>query len=129
MSAILCRRPAVKVTSVRSVFKSAAKPIPPEPPVAALSCQKDADGGASHRGTAWLAVLELNAHRKLIRPLAKRLAAGDAEGSRLRDAVGRATSEAELKKGGTLDALRRSPLVGAELDLGRPPISGRWIEL
>ena len=29
------------------------------------------------------------------------------------------------KKGGILDALRRSPLVGADLDLGRPVTHGR----
>ena len=33
------------------------------------------------------------------------------------------------KKGGILDALRRSPLVGADLDLNRPLTPGRRVEL
>jgi hypothetical protein len=32
-------------------------------------------------------------------------------------------------KGGILAALRRSPLVGAELDLARPRIAGRKVDL
>jgi hypothetical protein len=33
------------------------------------------------------------------------------------------------KRGGVLAALRRSPLVGAELDLTRPVLDGREIDL
>jgi hypothetical protein len=33
------------------------------------------------------------------------------------------------KKGGILDALRRSPLVGADLDLGRAVTHGRKVDL
>jgi hypothetical protein len=33
------------------------------------------------------------------------------------------------KKGGILDALRRSPLVGADLDLVRPVACGRKVDL
>ena len=33
------------------------------------------------------------------------------------------------KKGGIVDALRRSPLVGADLDLNRPATVGRKVDL
>src|ERR1017187_875590 len=34
-----------------------------------------------------------------------------------------------VEKGGILNALRRSPLVGADLDLNRPPTPGRRVDL
>jgi hypothetical protein len=34
-----------------------------------------------------------------------------------------------LKKGGILAALRRSPLVGSDLNLARPRIDGRRVDL
>lgn len=83
----------------------------------------------TERGMARFEVLGLDGDRKLIRSLARRLAAGDAGASRIRAAVRLTISGGESKKGGILDALRRSPLVGAELDLKRPAISGRRIEL
>ena len=83
----------------------------------------------TERGMARFEVLGLNADRKLIRSLAKRLASDDSDSARIRAAVRQTISGGESKKGGILDALRRSPLVGADLDLKRPLTSGRRIEL
>jgi hypothetical protein len=83
----------------------------------------------TQRGMARFEVLGLNADRKLIRSLAKRLADDDSDSARIRAAVRLTISGEESKKGGILDALRRSPLVGADLDLKRPLTSGRRIEL
>jgi hypothetical protein len=41
----------------------------------------------------------------------------------------RQVSAEPLKKGGILTALRRSPLVGADLNLARPRIDGRRVDL
>ena len=83
----------------------------------------------TQRGMARFEVLALNTDRKLIRALAKRLAASDSDSPRIRAAVRIAISGGESKKGGILDALRRSPLVGAYVDVKRPLTSGRRIEL
>ena len=64
-------------------------------------------------------VIGLKTGRDLIRALAKRLAEGGPEASRLRDAISHAVTGAPSQKGGILAALRRSPLVGADLDLSR----------
>ena len=64
-------------------------------------------------------VIGLQTDRDLIRALAKRLAEGGPEASRLRAAISHAMTEAPTQKGGILAALRRSPLVGADLDLSR----------
>jgi hypothetical protein len=74
-------------------------------------------------------VLGRNADRELIRALARRLASDDSDSARLRCAVRLAISGEPSKKGGILHALRQSPLVGADLDLSRPKISGRKVDL
>jgi hypothetical protein len=56
-----------------------------------------------------------NSYRDLIRSLAKRLAEDDPEAARIRKAVGRTIAGEPPRKGGILAALRRSPLVGADL--------------
>ena len=81
------------------------------------------------QGMARFEVLGLDGDRDLIRTLAKRLAGDDADSARIRTTVRLTISAEPPKKGGILDALRRSPLVGAELDLRRPLTSGRRIEL
>ena len=63
--------------------------------------------------------------RELIRSLAKRLTEDTPEASRLRSAVSKSMAGDGSKKGGILATLRRSPLVGADLDLTRPPETGR----
>jgi len=81
----------------------------------------------SERGLARFEVLGREADRHLIRSLARRLAEDSPEALRLRAAVSQHIAGEPPKKGGILAALRRSPLVGAELDLTRG--EGRKIEI
>jgi len=83
----------------------------------------------TQRGMARFEVLGLNADRELIRSLARRLAADNADVVQIRAALRRAISGTESKKGGILGALRRSPLVGADLDLRRPATATRKVDL
>lgn len=68
------------------------------------------------------------ADRDLIRSLARRLAEDTPQASRLRSAVSKTLAGDGSTKGGSLAALRRSPLVGADLDLKRSREEGREIE-
>jgi hypothetical protein len=81
------------------------------------------------RGVARFEVLGLETDRELIRLLAKRLAQDDLEASRIRSEVVRNVSADQGRKGGILAALRRSPLVGADLKIERPFQSGRKVDL
>ncbi|MGZ5871557.1 MAG: hypothetical protein ACXWKP_05530 [Bradyrhizobium sp.] len=81
------------------------------------------------RGMARFEVLGLHADRDLIRSLAKRLAEDGAEAARIRATVGQTMARKPPKKGGILAALRRSPLVGADLNLTRSHETGRKIDL
>ena len=83
----------------------------------------------NQQGMARFEVLGLDADRELIRSLAKRLAGEDSDSARIRATVRRTISGEQPKKGGILDALRRSPLVGADLDLNRPVTPGRRVHL
>ncbi len=83
----------------------------------------------SGRGLARFEVLGRDEDRDLIRSLARRLAEDSADASKLRTMVGRAVAGEPPKKGGILAALRRSPLVGGDLDLARPREEGRKIDL
>jgi hypothetical protein len=83
----------------------------------------------SQRGMARFDVLGLDADRELIRSLAKRLADNGPDPARIRAAVRRAVSGEPPRKGGILSALRRSPLVGADLNLKRPVVAGRKVDL
>jgi hypothetical protein len=73
----------------------------------------------NQRGMARFEVLGLDADRELIRSLAKRLAGDGPDSARLRATVRLVILGEQPKKGGILNALRRSPLVGADLDLNR----------
>lgn len=83
----------------------------------------------SARGLARFEVLARDADRDLIRSLARRLAEDGPEASRLRAAVSQSIGGEPPKKGGILAALRRSPLVGADLDLVRIREKGREVEV
>lgn len=83
----------------------------------------------SQRGMARFEVLGLDADRELIRSLAKRLAGDGPDAARIRATAHRAISGERSKRGGILNALRRSPLVGADLDLNRPLTPGRRVDL
>jgi hypothetical protein len=83
----------------------------------------------SERGLSRFEVLGRDADRDLIRSLARRLAEHGPEASRLRAAVSQSIAGEPPKKGGILAALRRSPLVGADLDVTRPREDGRNVEI
>jgi hypothetical protein len=82
-----------------------------------------------NRGMARFEVLGLDADRDLIRSLAKRLSEEGPDAARIRAAVSRTITGEPPKKGGILAALRRSPLVGAELNLARSHEGGRKVTL
>lgn len=83
----------------------------------------------SERGMARFEVLGLGADRDLIRSFARRLAEDGPEAARLRAAVSQTIGGEPPRKGGILEALRRSPLVGADLDLKRSREEGRKVDL
>ena len=81
------------------------------------------------RGLTRFEVLGRVTDRDLIRSLARRLAEDGPDAQRLRNAVSHSMGGEPPKKGGILAALRRSPLVGADLDLTRPREAGRKVEI
>jgi len=81
------------------------------------------------RGMARFEVLGLESDRQLIRSLARQLAGDASDSGRIRAAFRRTLSAEQSKEGGILNALRRSPLVGADLDLNRPLTPGRTVKL
>jgi hypothetical protein len=82
-----------------------------------------------NRGLSRFDVLGRDVDRDLIRSLARRLAEDGPEASRLRDAVRQTMAGEPPKKGSIVAALRRSPLVGADLDVTRPPGEGRNVDI
>jgi hypothetical protein len=74
-------------------------------------------------------VLGRDTDRDLIRSLARRLAEDTPEASELRETVRRSITGEPPKKGGIMAALRRSPLVDADIDLTRPREEGRKVEI
>lgn len=85
--------------------------------------------GLSKRGMARFEVLGRDGDQELIRSLARRLAEDGADAAQLRAAVTQSLDGGATKAGGILAALRRSPLVGAELDVTRPRGRGRKVNL
>jgi hypothetical protein len=81
------------------------------------------------RGLARFEVLGRDADRDLIRSLARRLSEDTPEALELRATVTKSIAGDASQSGGILAALRRSPLVGAELDLSRPYGEGRKVNL
>jgi hypothetical protein len=81
------------------------------------------------RGLARFEVFGREADHALIRLLARRLAEDGQEAARLRAALSRSIAGEPPEKGGILAALRRSPLVGADLDLVRPREEGRDVDI
>ena len=81
------------------------------------------------RGMARFEVLGLDADRELIRSLARRLAENGPDAKHIRATVRRTIAGEPPKKGGILAALRRSPLVGADLNVSRPVTRGRKVDL
>jgi hypothetical protein len=81
------------------------------------------------RGLGRVEVMARSADRNLIQTLARRLAEDGPEAEKIRAAVAAAVIGGPSEPGGILAALRRSPLVGADLDLSRPREEGRTIDL
>jgi hypothetical protein len=81
------------------------------------------------RGLARFEVLARDTDRGLIRSLARRLAEDGRGAEQIRASVQLAVAGEAPKKGGILAALRRSPLVGVEVDLIRPVRAGRRVDL
>lgn len=82
----------------------------------------------SDRGLARFEVLGRDADRDLIRVIARRLAEDSPESARLRAAVNDTINGEPPKKGGILAALRRSPLIGADIEVTRQREEGREID-
>ena len=81
------------------------------------------------RGVARFEVLGLATDRDLIRALARRLAEAGPDASPIRATVSRAMSADAPRRGGILEALRRSPLAHPNLDLRRARDAGRKVDL
>lgn len=83
----------------------------------------------SQQGLARFEVLGRVRDRELIRLIAKRLAGDDPDSARIRSAIRETVSGERSPTGCILAALRRSPLVGADLQLQRPQALSRNVEL
>lgn len=83
----------------------------------------------TQRGFTRFEIMALETDRDLIRSLAKRLAEEGPEAEQVRAAVKTVVAGEPPKPSGILFALRRSPLIGADLDLSRPREEGRKVEL
>lgn len=80
-------------------------------------------------GMARFEVIGLNSDRELIRDLAKTLAGGGERSAKLRKKVSADLGESKPATGGIVAALRRSPLVGVDLDLARAEVKPRRVDL
>jgi len=80
------------------------------------------------RGVSRFEVFGLDSDRELIRALARKLAQDDPAADQIRSEVIRSVSDEQVK-GGILAALRRSPLVGEDLNIARPRDTGRKVDL
>jgi hypothetical protein len=81
------------------------------------------------RGLVLFEVLGRETDRDLIRALARRLTEHSPAASRLRDALNETIADERPGRGSILAALRRSPLVDADLDVTRSREEGRKVEL
>jgi hypothetical protein len=83
----------------------------------------------AERGVSRYEVRGLEQDKQLVRKLAGRLAERDAGAMRLRAALTEAIGEGQPSGRQIWEALRRSPLVGADLDLERAIVPPREIDL
>ncbi|MCE9520996.1 MAG: hypothetical protein K8S25_01025 [Alphaproteobacteria bacterium] len=81
------------------------------------------------RGMSRFEVRGLERDKKLIRDLAKRLAANDEKARRLRDELLKGAPPEGETRGGFLRWIRSSPLVGSGINLDREVVRLRKIEL
>lgn len=83
----------------------------------------------AQRGISRYEVRGLDKDKQLVRLLAKRLSADDAEAAQLRAEITKQVSDQPPRRGGIWAALRRSPLVGANLNLEREVVPPREFDL
>jgi hypothetical protein len=83
----------------------------------------------AERGIKRYEVRGLEKDKELVRKLARRLAADDAGAALLRTEVSKRVSDEPSRRGGIWAALRRSPLVGANLNLEREVVPPREVDL
>jgi hypothetical protein len=83
----------------------------------------------SRRGLARFEVVGRESDRGLLRTIARQLADEGAAAQKLRAVLRDVMGSPQAGKGQIFAALRRSPLVGAELHLDRPFEEGREIDL
>jgi hypothetical protein len=83
----------------------------------------------TEKGISRYEVRGLAKDKELVRKFAKRLAEDDADAARLRTEVSKQVSDELPRRGGIWAALRRSPAVGADLDLTREIVPERDIDL
>jgi hypothetical protein len=83
----------------------------------------------AERGISRYEVRGLTKDKELLRGLAKRLTADDRVAARLRTELMKEVSDAPARRGSIWAALRRSPAVGAELDLSREVVPERDLDL
>ena len=81
------------------------------------------------RGVKRFEVMALGPDRELLRKLVRRLTDDGPEADRAQAAVKELVVDKPSSLGGILAVLRRSPLVGADLDLSRPRVEGHRIDL
>lgn len=81
------------------------------------------------RGLARFEVMGRQVDRELLRRLAIKLAANDAAAAELRANIMTILPDRPRRTGGILEALRQSPLVGAELTFDREKTPGRKVDL
>lgn len=83
----------------------------------------------TRRGITRFEVMAPDSDRELIRALARALTDGGPDAGQARTVVQQVLSGRQGKTGGILAALRRSPMVGTDIDLRRPRESGRKVDL
>ncbi|MBM3557295.1 MAG: hypothetical protein FJX47_17285 [Alphaproteobacteria bacterium] len=81
------------------------------------------------RGLARFEVLGRSSDRNLIRSIARKFTEDTPEAGRLRASVAKMVVGKRSVRGGILAALRRSPLVGADIDLSRSRDIGRKVDI
>ena len=83
----------------------------------------------AEQGISRYEVRGLAKDKELVRKLAKRLAADDTDTARLRTQMLNQVADEPPRRGGIWAALRRSPLVGANLNLEREVVPPRELDL
>ncbi|MER9313218.1 hypothetical protein NKI51_28715 [Mesorhizobium australicum] len=83
----------------------------------------------AERGIARFEIQAFDPDRDLLRTLARKLTESGPDARQLRRTIQQAVAGEPPTAGSILAALRRSPLVGSNLDLSRPREEGRKIDL